>query len=246
MYRLYVVIIFWTLSISLATAAERCTHASLFMREPIAHFSEKTFRSFEFHASSVTIEKSKGKAFLLSFLVPGLGQRYLGSNGAYHFFLGAEIALWLSYTGFKSYYNMRVNDYKTFAASHAGVDLNGKSNSYFIDVGNYDSIYDFNAAKLRQRNLPKYYRDTETYYWQWDTDASRKKFDQLRVSADRADNRATFALGAILANHMVSAIHAAWKARKINTASESTIDWDMKFAFDPMQPILQVQLSKQF
>jgi hypothetical protein len=162
--------------------------------------------SFSTDRPAVLQPKSKGKAFLFSFVLPGLGEKYVGADRKGAVFMATELTLWLSYAGFITYRDWRKEDYKTYAATHAGVDLDGKSDSYFVDVGNYDSIHDYNAAKLRQRNLADYYRDIEANFWQWESQQQREKFDQLRISADRADNQSLFVIGAIFANHILSAL----------------------------------------
>ena len=180
--------------------------------------------SLSTETSAVLQPKSKGKAFLFSFILPGLGERYVGADRKATVFMATELTLWLSYAGFKTYRDWRKEDYKTYAATHAGVDLDGKSDSYFVDVGNYDTIYDYNAAKLRQRNLADYYRDIEANFWQWESQQHREKFDQLRISADRADNRSLFVIGAIFANHILSAIDAVWSAHRYEKIREKALE----------------------
>lgn len=190
--------------------------------------------------------KSRGKAFLFSLLIPGMGERYVGSNKKATFFLATEVSLWLTYSGFITYREWRKEDYKTYAASFAKVELDGKSDSYFIDVGNYNSIYDYNDAKLRDRNLPDYYRDVDTFYWQWQSQENRQKFDQLRISSDTANNRSMFVIGAILANHVLSAIDAVWSAHKVNKISQSKINLDVQFGDGYIQPTVNVGLTARF
>ena len=193
-----------------------------------------------------SMEKSKGKAFFFSLIVPGMGQRYAGKRLRSEIYMATELTLWLSYTGLIQYREWRKQDFKAFAAAHAGVDLNGKSESYFIDVENYASIYEYNAAKLRQRNLNKYYRDVEEFYWQWDNENNRQKYEQLRISADTADNCALFVIGAILANHVISAIDAVWTVHKVNKAQQSSVNWNMQFGDGYVQPTVLISMSKQF
>jgi hypothetical protein len=190
--------------------------------------------------------KSKGKAFLFSLVVPGMGERYVGASKKATFFLATEITLWLTYSGFITYREWRREDYKTFAGSFAQVDLDGKSESYFIDVGNYNSIYDYNEAKLRDRNLPDYYRDVDTFFWQWQNESKRQKFDQLRIASDTANNRSMFVVGAILANHLVSAIDAVWSAHKANQVSQSKINLDVQFGDGYIQPTVNIGLTARF
>jgi len=191
-------------------------------------------------------EKSRGKAFLYSLILPGLGEKYAGANKKAQFFFATEISLWLGYSGFVTYRDWRKDDYKTYAASHAGVELEGKSDSYFVDIGNYDSIYEYNAAKLRQRNLPDYYRDIENNYWNWENEAYRQKFDQLRISADKANNRATFVVGAILANHVISAIDAVWSVYKYEKNRQASLDWNLQLGDGIVTPNVNVSLTARF
>jgi hypothetical protein len=191
--------------------------------------------------------KSKGKAFLLSALLPGLGERYVGYRKKSEVFMAAEVVLWLSYAGFNKYGDWRKQDYQVFAATYAGANIAGKSDNYFTNLGRYDNINDYNAAQLRDRNLPKYYRDVDCYYWQWDSEANRLKYKEIRRAAKRADNRATFALGAILANHLVSAIDAVWSAHKANKAAEqSSLDWNVEFGDGYVNPAVRFSFVASF
>ncbi|NOY58110.1 MAG: hypothetical protein GXO75_04120 [Calditrichaeota bacterium] len=208
--------------------------------------SEKLQMSFAQSGDISMPHKNKGKAFILSLILPGLGEHYAGSYHKAHFFMASEVTLWLTYAGFISYREWRKQDYKTFAATYAGVDLHGKSDSYFIDVGNYNSIYEYNAAKLRDRNLNKYYRDVDTFYWQWESKIRRDKFDQLRISSDLAHNRSMFVIGAILANHVFSAIDAVWSAHRFEKAREASLNWDVKFGDGLIQPNVNVSLTAKF
>jgi len=190
--------------------------------------------------------KNRGKAFFMSLLVPGWGQHYANAATKRNVFLGAEISMWLTFAGFKSYSAWREQDYKAYAATHAGVNLEGKNNTYFIDVGNFASIYEHNDYRLQQRNFKKYYQDIDYYFWQWESEASRVKFDELRVSADTADNRALFMLGAIVANHVVSAIDAVWSVYRYENARLSHIDLNLQFGDGVLQPTWQLSLSARF
>jgi hypothetical protein len=191
-------------------------------------------------------KKSKGKAFLLSLALPGMGERYAGRTTRGNSFIATEVLLWLSYAGFVTYADWRKEDYRTYAATYAQVDVTGKSDTYFIDVGNYRSIHTYNAAKLRQRNLPKYYRDVEKYFWQWDTESHRKKFDDLRVSADKANSRSLFVVGAVFANHLISAIDAVVMAHHANKPAKQAFLWDVRFGDGEMEPLVQVGVRGEF
>ena len=182
----------------------------------------------------------------MSLLLPGWGQHYAEAKTKGAVFLGVEIGLWLSYAGLVAYGNWRQNDYETYAATHAGVNLDGKNNTFFIDVGNFDNIYEHNEYRLRQRNSHKYYEDTEFWFWDWDSQAHFEKFDDLRISADTADNRATFVLGAIVANHIISAVDAVWSVHRYEKNRLSSIDWDVRFGDGLIQPTVNINLTAHF
>ena len=166
---------------------------------------------------------------MLSLLLPGLGERYANSYTKSQIFIGTEIVLWAGFLGLNRYNRWRIEDYRAFAASHAGVDLQKKSASYFTDLEIYDSIFDYNEATLRDRNLRDYYRDIEQFYWNWDSDKNRKEFRKIRISADEAYSRSLFAIAAIVANHIVSAIDAMWTVHKYNKKIEPSMGFDVKF-----------------
>ncbi len=193
------------------------------------------------------VPKNKGKAFLMSMILPGLGERYTGNTKKAQYFFASEVTLWLAYSGLVTFREWRKDEYKTYAASYAGVDLSNKDESYFVDLGNYDNINEYNAAKLRDRNLPEYYYDVEGMYWDWENATYQHNYEQLRISADRADNRATFVIGAILANHVVSAIDAVWSVYKHNKNIDQSV-MDMNFQIDSVNndPRFSLNLSTSF
>jgi hypothetical protein len=197
-------------------------------------------------AAAAVVEKSRGKAFLLSVLLPGLGERYAGANKKSQIFLGTEIGLWLGYAGFLTYGDWRQEEYQSFAAAHAGIDPKGKTDAYYVNIGNYSDIDQYNAAKLRQRDLYDYYRDFDTWHWHWDSAENQARFDQMRVAADRANNRATFVLGAIFANHLLSAIDAVWSVHQFNRDQASRVEWNLQFGDGLIQPSLLFSLQTHF
>jgi len=160
--------------------------------------------------------KSVGRAFLLSMMVPGLGEWYAGGNMMAPYFVGLEAGLWLGFSTFRMYSGWLSDDYKTFAKQHAGTLIDGQQKQYFVDIGNFDSIWEFNEFQGVQRDFDSQYPETEQYIWQWDSEENRTKFKSDRVESDRAFNRSTTVLTVIFINHICSAINAAITARQWN------------------------------
>ena len=50
---------------------------------------------------------------------------------------------------------------------HAGVSAEGKDDQFFIDVGNFMSVADYNDKRLRDREPDKLYDPLKGYSWRW-------------------------------------------------------------------------------
>jgi|GEM_PF-178817 len=198
--------------------------------------------------TAVTKSKSTGKAIFLSFAIPGVGEYYAGQMGRARAFFITEVILWSTYAGFKIYENWIEDEYKTFAATHARVNPENKAHKYFVNVGNYDNIYEYNAAKLNYRSLDEVYPLTAEYAWQWDSFTNRHDFKMMRIRSDNANYRALFTLGVILVNHLVSAIDAVWVTRKANAEQIGAESSSAKIQFVSIhnQGTYQVVLTKHF
>ncbi len=166
--------------------------------------------------------KKVGLAAIYSLLLPGMGEWYAESFGSGKYFLGAEAGLWLTFTMFDVYGNALRDDARGFAVQHAGVNLAGKSDQYFVDIGNFINIQEYNDKKLRDRDPSKLY--DAGYAWQWDSDAARAAFKGQRIASDNAYNNKRFVIAAIIVNHIASAINAARAAIAYNNALQGALD----------------------
>ncbi len=156
----------------------------------------------------------RGKVFLKSLLIPGWGQYSLGAKGAARTFFIAELALWGTALAFHTYGNWLKDDYIDLAAAHAAVNPRHQKNQFWIDVGNFNSVVDYNEEKLRQRNVAALRDPAGPESWRWDTTENRRQFEDLRIRSDRAYERSSFTVAGVVVNHLISAIHALWVLRK--------------------------------
>lgn len=162
-------------------------------------------------------QKSVSVAAIYSLLLPGMGELYVGDYRVGKYFTVAEASLWLTWTGFQVYGNWQQTDARNFAIQHAAVNLSGKDDQYFIDIGNFISVYAFNEEVLRERNSYKVYNPNSGSYWKWDTDANRERYRLLRVSSDETFNSSRYIIAAIVVNHVVSAVNAVRMAISHNS-----------------------------
>jgi TM2 domain-containing membrane protein YozV len=163
-----------------------------------------------------TTKKSVPLAVALSFLVPGLGEWYAGNFSSGKYFLLAEGGLWLTYAGFDQYGTWVRNDARQYAKVNAGVSLEGKDEKYFVNIGNFMSVDEYNHTRLINRQSEKMYLPSSEYYWKWKTQQQRLTYRSLRINSDLAFNNLKFIGIGIGLNHLASAINAALSASSYN------------------------------
>ncbi len=169
-------------------------------------------------AHSQDDHRSPAKAFFYSLLLPGLGQKYVdGELGFAKYFIVTEAIMIGFALGNELYSDWLEEDYRAFAANHAGVDISGKSKDYFVTISRYNSIYIYNEFMRQDRYFNKVLNETPENIWIWDTVENRTKFYDLRVDADNVQNRTTYFYSGVFLNHVVSSIHAAIKAKRHNS-----------------------------
>jgi len=100
-----------------------------------------------------------------------------------------------------------------YAAEHAGVEGSGKETQFWIDIGNYDSRNAYNEEHLRWRDYESLYPAGTTWYWDWDTDQHRSRFETLRIRRDQWSLAGKFLLGGLLLNRVVSVIDVIYLQR---------------------------------
>lgn len=179
-----------------------------------------------FQGGVLPVKKNVGLAVLYSLLLPGMGELYAGRYDVGKYFTIGEGALWLAFTSLELYGISLQNDARSFATIHAGVNPAGKDRQYFIDIGNYSGIQVYTETILRNRELDRLY-DPSTHSWQWDTEANRLIYRELRISHDRVFNNNQFVIAAIIVNHVISAINAGRLAIAHNKRADEALLFDV-------------------
>ena len=176
-------------------------------------------------AAFASTPKSPKVAALLSVLLPGAGELYAGGPRSARFFLFTEGLFWTGLIAFRTLNSTRENTFKSFAAAHAGAQTEGKPNSYFDELVLYRSIYDRNAReRYLQGDLAQLRPETPINIWEWDSNASRAKFQDLRSKATWARTRSLLFVGALIFNRFASAVNAAHIASKTRLAPPRAIE----------------------
>ena len=116
------------------------------------------------------VDKSKSLSPVVkSLLLPGTGEYALGNNVRGRTFVISEIALIFSAVSAYHFSSVNERKYIAFAAEHSGIQTAGKDHHYWVDIGNYLSINDFNEEHLRFRENDALYEETDEWSWEWDS-----------------------------------------------------------------------------
>ncbi len=182
------------------------------------------------HGGGGPDEKNPMLALLLSCIVPGWGEMYVGDTSRGGWFMASEVAIWAAYGTFRIQESLLEDDYREHAEIFAGADA-GADGGYLSDMGNYirsegDDSYNQSIA-CDARSLFPYDRDAQRAYiaengyygdlsWDWGTEDSFYAYRELRHAASSADRNAFYMVGVAILNRAVSGIDSAWMARRYN------------------------------
>ena len=154
-------------------------------------------------------KKSPFLAVVYSLVLPGAGELYANRFDVGRYSFGAEAALWILYLGMESFGNHVQSDSRSFARIHAGFDDINKNDDYYVNISNYNNTFDFNERRLQDRNSRALYNPYSNMAWNWDSDANRRKYREMRISSANILDNTKFVAIAIVANRLFSAINAA-------------------------------------
>lgn len=172
---------------------------------------------------------TKRKAVLLSFLLPGLGEKSIGSHTSAKIFHSSETTLWLSLIWNTKVKNWKREDFEAFASVNAGVDINGKDDLYFSNIGGYNSIDDFNAASRRSRDPASVYNGEE-YNWIWSSNEARLKYKSLRFDSERAQLNIEYTIGFLILNRIISVMNTSYRYGKNQMIGRSIESAELKIS----------------
>jgi hypothetical protein len=187
--------------------------------------------------------KSVRTALLLSLLMPGTGERYAGSRRYAYGFWAAEGAVW-SYALFNELQGAIIRrDYISYAAQHAGSNPDQRSDDYYRDIYEWPNSDWFNEDQWRRaREQYPDDLDAQARYaggklypaadaWQWDDTAEWRRYRGLRVRSQNALHRVSYAIGAALANRLLSGVNAVRVARAHNRGlarAQGGLEWNLR------------------
>jgi hypothetical protein len=190
---------------------------SIRLEGPSLQSSKQGGSSFEDEFQRPSGRKSTTKAMLLSLLLPGAGELYAENTTGSRIFLGLEGSIWTGFFALRTYGSWKKTDYKGYAALHAGVNLDSKTDDYFENITYYDTRDQYNQfARLYHGADATIYPENDFWNWNWDSQDSKGRFRDLRNQSKTAYRRALFMVGLAAVNRVVSVLDAARSVKKFN------------------------------
>ncbi|UCD37701.1 MAG: hypothetical protein JSW54_12915 [Fidelibacterota bacterium] len=154
-------------------------------------------------------------AVIRSLILPGWGQHTLGARTAARRMMTIEAGLWMTFFLARGAADWYLQDFQAFAALHAGVEYrHSRPDIYYYRVGRYDSIEEYNQTQLRQRNRIDVYPLDSGLDWHWVDSTHRERYQELRHASIGAAKVASFAVGGMVVNRAVAAIHVLFLSRR--------------------------------
>jgi hypothetical protein len=208
--------------------------------------SEKESFNNTLKFQNISLEKkSVGLAALYSLVLPGMGELYADRYDIGQYFTIIDGALWITLAGFNIYGSQQRENYKSFSQSFAGVNINGKNDQFFADIGAYNSVEDFNNQKLLDRDFENLY-NSKTHFWKWESNNRRIEYKNTWTSSENAFNNIKFVAGALVLNRLVSVINAIRLVSSYNKSLENEVSWNFSVGVKKLAITLPTSLMVNF
>ena len=191
--------------------------------------------------SAVDDQKPLISPVVKSLVFPGWGEYSLDNQTRGRVFVLSETILLLAILGSYSVAQRKETEYKAYAAEHAGIDPLGKNRQFWVDIGNYSSLFTYNEEHLRWRDFNALYENNDTWAWAWDSNNNRERFENTRIASDIWRLRGSFLIGGVVLNHIVSAIDALYLS-KISNIQETVISPN----YNPLSDKMELSLTVYF
>jgi hypothetical protein len=191
-----------------------------------------TTDTVDLFAKRTAPQKSGILAMSASLLLPGLGQQYLGQKGRALAYFSAE-ALFIFGAFYCNHNSQQIfNNAKAFAWEHANVTGGaGADNAFWQNVRYYDESDGLNQSiSLGYNELQELiYRSQEHDYltpnlqWRWDDPSNRKAYGKVLDRSQAYQVAASFFIGAMVLDRLVSFVDARFSALHQASAPRSAL-----------------------
>ncbi len=158
--------------------------------------------------------RSPGLAFVLSAVLPGAGQLYLGERRAY-VYLGADAAAWFARSSYRGAARTQERSFRSFAQRHWSIATFSSR-----DHETWSAADSVRIAELLASGSSQFYDEIgrkDAYRGGWDDfgtlQQNRGKFQDMRSRKSDLDSNARIAMVGLVLNRLVSSMDALRSAR---------------------------------
>ena len=191
--------------------------------------------------------KSRTKAIILSLLVPGAGEYYIGQKRKARYFFVAEAINIIGFISYKVAADWKRDDMICYGATYAGASMDGKSDLFYDMMGYYTNNEHYNSEGRVGDPWRPYYPDNDEYHWQWQSTEEMATFKSLKDREGQLIQRSKFMLGLAVVNRIVSVIDVALSSRHLKSGSSGEFsqqnDSRLEFSINPTSVNQQVALT---
>ena len=143
-----------------------------------------------------------------NFIIPGSGipetEQYSKTKRNY---LIREAFIWGALFSSRQNSDVYEDNYINYGIDYSGANVADFNYQYAINVGDYNTMSDYNNAMLGRRIPDKVYPNDEGYEWNWESNSNRLKYrDMLRTSRN-LDKLGDFAIAGLLIHRIVGIIN---------------------------------------
>lgn len=200
-------------------------------------------------ASDEPLGPSPFAAGLLSAIIPGSGQLLQKKSRGWAY-LGIEVAGWFSYAALSTAEDQARTDANQYADSHWSEARYGEITSCGDGLGPIDFEQEQQElASLYETNRDAFYSEigrNDVYACGWDDQASRSSFLSQQDDADNLGSATTWAVTALVLNHLVSAIDAAKVASDRRKQVEPSFSWNWNVRPEANGMAMDLRIQQRF
>ena len=194
-------------------------------------------------SGQASAEKSPKTAFLLSLLMPGLGEFYAGAKMRAAGFVGAEALTWIAYTSWRSKGNDIKAEFRAFADQNWNESRYRAWQAYNASQPESQQYFETETLPSKSEDIQQYYELVGKYaqfVYGWSDVTStfttdnmavqsslRQQYETRRNDSNKYLKRASVITGLAVLNRIASAIHASAYTRSLQKQEEPSIWLDI-------------------
>ncbi len=182
--------------------------------------------------------KSVPKAMLMSAILPGTGEIYSGNVAKGVFFISTDLLILFNANRYGNEVNWLTDSYKQYAYTKADISKNQSAQYYEVihkwrSSDEYNSYYEMQARNyfLISNYDPESYNAyilTHSYsgenVWNWQNEKDWNKYKSIRRDKQTMVMNQKLAIGAAIANRVISAIDATFLIKAANKRMSTTFN----------------------